>query len=158
VFSFLPTFVVTTDIFLFIIIAWLLGLTAVLVWIVYFFKRLTKSVKRGNLVRILDRVIKKEAENTKNVRNIYREIERIDAEGFYNFKKIGLVKFNPFKELGGDHSFAIALLDGVGSGFVLTGLHTRERTRIYLRKIIKGKSEHKLSAEEEKALIKALKK
>lgn len=154
--SFLPTIVVTKDIFLYIIGFWLLGLTAISLWIVVFFRRLSKDVKKGNLVRVLDKVLKKELENTKGIRKIFKEIDRLDDANVYNIKKLGLVKFNPFKELGGDHSFTLALLDGDDSGLILTGLHTRERTRVYLRKIKKGKSEHKLSGEEERALKKAL--
>lgn len=140
------------DIILIIVGIWLLGLTSVLAWMIVFARKFSKNVKKGNLVKVLDQVLKKEAENTKSLKQIFREIKRIDRESVSNIKKYGLVKFNPFKELGGDHSFTLALLDGTDSGLVLTGLHTRERTRVYMRKIIKGRSQHKLSSEEEKAL------
>lgn len=73
-----------------------------------------------------------------------------------NVQKIGLVRFNPFNETGGDHSFSLALLDGNGNGFVMTGLHTRERTRLYIKPIRNLKSEYELSQEEQKAIKEAL--
>ena len=72
-------------------------------------------------------------------------------------QKYGFVRFNPFGDMGGDHSFCLALLNGKHTGFVLTGLHTRERTRVYVKHIKRGKSEYDLSKEERKALEQALK-
>ena len=63
-----------------------------------------------------------------------------------------MVRFNPFSEMGGDHSFSVALLDGHDTGIIITGLHTRERTRVYIKPVNKGKSEYDLSKEELKAL------
>ena len=54
--------------------------------------------------------------------------------------------------MGGDHSFSVALLNGKGTGIIITGLHTRERTRVYVKDIKQGKSEVELSQEEKKAL------
>jgi hypothetical protein len=136
---------------------WLLVLTATLFWILRFFNRLTKGTKSGGLKKVLDKILETEVKNTKGINELKKEIERIQDENKLHVQKVGLVRFNPFRETGGDHSFSIALLDGRDSGFILTGLHTRERTRIYIKAISKGKSEHKLSSEEKKALTKAQK-
>jgi hypothetical protein len=68
---------------------------------------------------------------------------------------VGLIRFNPFNEIGGDHSFSLAILDGGDNGIIITGLHTRDRTRIYAKQVNKGKSDLELSTEEQKALLKA---
>jgi len=68
---------------------------------------------------------------------------------------VSLVRFNPFSEMGGDHSFSLALLDAHLTGFIVTGLHTRERTRVYIKKIDGGKCKQDLSKEEREALKKA---
>jgi hypothetical protein len=47
-------------------------------------------------------------------------------------------------------------LDGRGTGVLVTGLHTRERTRLYMKAVKNGKCEFELSNEEKKALEKAL--
>ena len=47
------------------------------------------------------------------------------------FQRIGLVRFNPFEDTGGNQSFALALLDQQGDGFVVSSLHARAGTRVY---------------------------
>ena len=48
-----------------------------------------------------------------------------------SFQRIGLVRFNPFEDTGGNQSFALALLDQAGDGFVVSSLHARAGTRVY---------------------------
>jgi hypothetical protein len=72
------------------------------------------------------------------------------------FQRIGLVRFNPFEDTGGNQSFALALLDERGDGFVVSSLHARAGTRVYGKAITKGASEANLSEEEGEALRIAL--
>ncbi len=73
------------------------------------------------------------------------------------FARVGLVRFNPFEgDTGGNQSFALALLDGRGDGFVLSSLHARAVTRMYAKAITNGSSEAALSTEESEALRQAL--
>jgi hypothetical protein len=80
-------------------------------------------------------------------------IER-DLQG--TFGRAGLVRFNPFEDTGGNQSFALALLDGRGDGFVVSSLHARAGTRVYAKAISNGRSEAALSDEESEALRQAL--
>jgi hypothetical protein len=137
-------------------IVWFLALSGLGVWLFRFFGKLSKGVD-GNITRILDKVLDKEKENEKEIDSIKEDIKRIVRKDIKHVQKVGLVKFNPFKELGGEHSFSLALLNENDTGIVLTGLHTRERTRIYVKNIKKGKSGVELSENEKKALKKALK-
>lgn len=70
-------------------------------------------------------------------------------------QKVSIVRFNPFGDTGGDQSFALAVLDGHDSGYILTSMHGRTGTRVYVKPIDFGKSKHQLSAEEERALKQA---
>jgi hypothetical protein len=72
------------------------------------------------------------------------------------FGRVGLVRFNPFEDTGGNQSFALALLDGRGDGFVVSSLHARAGTRVYAKAIGNGTSEAALSDEESEALRQAL--
>jgi len=82
--------------------------------------------------------------------------DKIQKEGLLHIQKIGLVRFNPFKDTGGDQSFILSLVDGNDTGVIISGLYARSGTRWYAKKIIKGKStEHDLSEEERKALREA---
>jgi hypothetical protein len=70
--------------------------------------------------------------------------------------RMSLVKFSPFNDTGGDQSFVISLLDGGGSGILITSLHARGVTRLYAKKVTIGKTDASLSLEEKQALTKAL--
>ncbi len=74
----------------------------------------------------------------------------------FAFQRLGLVRYNPFEDTGGNQSFALALLDEFGDGFIVSSLHTRSATRVYGKAIIRGKAEAALSGEEAEALKIAL--
>lgn len=140
-----------------IITTWLLALTISLFLLLRFFKRLIRGTKEADLKKVLERVLNAHDKNLRAVRVLEKEIKRLEEEGYLHVQKVGLVRFNPFKEIGGDHSFSLSLLDGTNTGLVITVLHTRERTRIYAKMINKGKSELSLSKEEKMALEKVQK-
>lgn len=136
---------------------WFLGLTIVSVWLYRFLKKLTKGAKEKDLVKILEKILSGQESGAKELEEIQRQIEEMRAQSAFHIQKVGLVRFNPFSEVGGDHSFSLALLDANNTGIVATSIHTRDRTRVYAKVIRKGKSEVELSAEEKKALAEAQK-
>ena len=69
--------------------------------------------------------------------------------------RVGLVRYNPFEETGGNQSFALALLDAEGNGWVLSSLHARAGTRVYAKAITGGRSDAGLSEEETAAIRQA---
>jgi hypothetical protein len=94
---------------------------------------------------------------------VARELDSIEArtailEGAQRraFQRVGLVRFNPFEDTGGNQSFAVALLDATGDGFVLSSLHARAATRVYAKTVAAGRAESALSKEEQEALKLAL--
>jgi len=89
---------------------------------------------------------------------IQNEIERINENLLVSIQKIGIVKYDAFKEMGGKLSFVLALLDKNNSGIILNSIHSsREGCYIYLKEIIKGESFLELSNEERAALDQAIK-
>ena len=90
----------------------------------------------------------------KEIQELFEISNRLHALGQKSIHKVGIIRFNPFKDIGGDQSFALALLDGKNSGIVISSLHTREGTRIYSKPIIKSESEKYTLTEEEKQAIK----
>lgn len=92
----------------------------------------------------------------KDIDNLKLYCDKIQKEGLLHIQKIGLVRFNPFKDTGGDQSFILSLVDGNDTGVIISGLYARSGTRWYAKRVIKGKSaEHELSDEEKKALKEA---
>ena len=108
-----------------------------------------------NLEESLRNQLKTLAKQGQDIEQIFREIARLNAIAKKSFQKSGVVRFNPFKEMGGNQSFCIALLDAENNGFVLTGLYERENCRVYTKPIEQGVSKYQLSQEEVEAIGKA---
>ncbi len=68
---------------------------------------------------------------------------------------MGVVRFNPYHDTGGDYSFAVALLDATGSGVLVTGLYHRDRCRVYAKPVRGWDSRYTLTEEERLAIEQA---
>lgn len=73
-----------------------------------------------------------------------------------SFQKFGLVHYNAFKEMGGNMSFAMCLLDYTNTGLILNTVHSREGCYLYVKSVDAGQTEMLLSSEEKEALEEAL--
>lgn len=72
------------------------------------------------------------------------------------FQKFGLIKYNAFKGMGGNLSFAVAMLDYTNTGFVLNSVHSREGCYVYIKEVQRGETDVLLGSEEKDALEQAL--
>ena len=68
----------------------------------------------------------------------------------------GIVKYNAFKGMGGNLSFALAVLDYTNSGFVMNCVHSREGCYLYIKEVDMGQTDIVLGNEEQEALEQAL--
>ena len=73
-----------------------------------------------------------------------------------NFQKVGILKYNAFQEMGGKLSFALTLLDGNNTGYIINSMHSREGCYNYIKEIVKGESYVELSEEESESLERAI--
>ena len=71
-------------------------------------------------------------------------------------QNVSIVRFNPFRDAGGDQSFCIALLDEQQNGVVISSLYSRDGVRVYGKPIQAGASTYTLSGEERQAIQKAV--
>jgi hypothetical protein len=117
---------------------------------------LTRGEDGRSLAAVLDAHLDKVQEVARGLDELSARAAIQEAVGRRSFQRIGLVRFNPFEETGGNQSFALALLDGAGNGFVVSSLHARAGTRVYAKAISDGRSDGALSAEEAEALQQAL--
>ncbi len=69
-----------------------------------------------------------------------------------SIQKIGITRYNPFNDNGGNLSFSLAIMDGRNNGVVITSMHGREVNRIYAKPIKNSKSEFSLTEEERGAI------
>jgi hypothetical protein len=72
------------------------------------------------------------------------------------YSKIGIVKYDAFREMGGNLSFALCLLNEKNDGMLLNAMHSREGCYTYIKEIINGESYIELSEEEQEALSNAI--
>ena len=119
---------------------------------------LVRGTEKKRVEEILGEILREIQKQEKKEKELEEEIKKLFLQGEFHFQKLGLVKFNPFAEMGGSQSFSLALLDQRGSGMVITGLHGRDLTRLYVKKVKEGKPEEgELSREEEMAIKQCLK-
>lgn len=143
--------------FFIVSLIWSAGLTLFL-WKLYGrYKNLISDTSGKNLGRILEGLIDSDASQRQEFKDLKEHLSQIENDGKFHIQKTGIVRFNPFSNTGGDQSFSLAVLDGYDCGFIITGLHSRERTRFYIKQVKNGKSTHELSKEEKDAIAKAIK-
>jgi hypothetical protein len=139
-----------------VIIFWLIALTYVFIRMMSHYNKLIAVSAGANLKVVLDTLLKLAAENKKDIALLRTYCDRIEKEGHFHIQKVGLLRFNPFKDTGGDQSFILSLVDANDTGVIISGLYSRSGLRWYAKKVQNGRGvEHELSAEENKALKEA---
>jgi hypothetical protein len=139
-----------------IIALWLLVLTVFFWKTLSHYNRLTKGVSEKSLKAVLEKLLKESELAAKDIEYLKDYCAKIEKEGFLHIQKVGLIRFNPFKDTGGDQSFVLSLIDGNDTGVILSGLYSRSGTRWYAKRVANGKGvEHELTEEEKKALKEA---
>ena len=115
---------------------------------------------RGKDAETLEDVILDQIEEIRDLRAEDRSnkdsIRTLNRNQRASFQKYGLVKYNAFKGMGGNLSFAFAMLDYTNSGFVLNCVHSREGCYLYIKVVDMGQTDIVLGNEEQEALEQAL--
>ncbi|MCL5435403.1 MAG: DUF4446 family protein [Patescibacteria group bacterium] len=139
-----------------IVTLWLLVLTGFFWRTLSHYNKLTKGVSEKSLKTVLEKLLKESALTAKDIEYLKDYCVRIEKNGLLHIQKVGLVRFNPFKDTGGDQSFVLSLIDGNDTGVIISGLYSRSGTRWYAKRVAGGKGvEHELTEEEKKALKEA---
>ena len=139
---------------------------ALVVWLALLQRSVSGLRRRLRLVlpeggsATLDQVLERQLERVETlaqrldaVNKLQHELEELTHR---TIQKVGIVRYNPFADSGGDQSFAIALLDSLGNGVVISSLHSRAETRVFAKPVQAGRSRYPLSDEEQDAIKKAL--
>ena len=127
------------------------------------YKRLQKSYSvfmRGKNGKSIEKTIFKKFEELEEISDQVKinekEIEDLRKKMERHYQKAGIVKYDAFHEMGGNLSFAFAMLDLNNTGFVLNSVHSREGCYLYIKSVEKGETEVILGNEEKEALEQAL--
>ena len=119
-------------------------------------KKRTRSFFASSEAKDLEEIIYKQIKKTNEIDGEIKKLIENNGKIKENLakciQKVGVVRFNPFGDVGGNQSFAIALLDKCLSGVTILSLYSRDGVKVYSKQITEGKSEYKLSKEEEEAI------
>ncbi len=120
-------------------------------------KKYQKKLFQGKKAKDLETVILENQENIqanqKNIEKLKKATSRNNYLASKGIHKTGMVRFNPFRDIGGDQSFSLSLLDKDNNGIVISSLYSREGVRVYAKSIESGQSEKYPLTEEEKQAI-----
>ena len=97
------------------------------------------------------------------VRNLRDAVEGLDdllghhkAELDRAFSHRAVVRYDAFRDIGGEQSASIALLDNNASGIVISMIHSRDYARIYVKELRRSVPDRALSPEEVEVVERAL--
>lgn len=142
----------------FVVIVWLIGVSFLVFRLTAQFNRLTKGTTEKTLSEVLSEQLKQEKLTREELTKVLSETNGLRRESRQFLQKIGIFRYNPFSDTGGDQSFSLAILNNDDEGIILTSLFARTGVRWYVKTIKGGKGvEHELSKEEKEALKKAMK-
>ncbi len=102
-----------------------------------------------NYMYKVERVEKQHAEMMNLIKELDKDFEK-------SIQKVGIVRYNAYKDTGSDLSFTLAMLNENNNGVVLNGIYSRETSNIYAKPIENGKSTYILSEEEQEAIRRAI--
>ena len=103
----------------------------------------------GMLIQHIHEVEKVSATNTR----ILEENELIRQFIRKSLVRTAMVRFRAFEDMGGDLSYAVAMLDANNDGVIFSSIFARADSRSYIKPIKGGSSEYPLT-EEEKGVLK----
>lgn len=144
--------------FLALVILWLIALS-------YFFWRKSKLIDNllpknmgdgEKLVNKFNELLDEIASVKRNEQILNKNFRSLSKQGLGYIQKIEVLRYNPYEDTGGDQSFSIAFSDGKLNGFILTSLHSRGGTRVYVKVLKEGIPEIELSKEESLVLKKLI--
>lgn len=117
----------------------------------------SKELFQGGKIPNLEELLLEQAKNLKildkDIQELFNISNEINALALKSLHKFAVVRFNPFKDTGGNQSFSIALLDGKNNGLTITALYTREGARVYAKSIANKDSKAFPLTDEEKQAI-----
>ena len=110
-----------------------------------------KNIKE-DLEKYMHRVSTAEEE----IRKLSVHYKELDKKTEKCIQKVGIVRYNAYKDTGSDLSFAVCLLDEKNNGIVFNGIYSRDMSNIYAKPIEDGKSKYKVTPEEQEAISRAM--
>jgi hypothetical protein len=116
---------------------------------------LTQGTDGGSLETVLADHVAEVRVATSRVAELDELTRRLERASRGHLQRVGFLRFNPFRDAGGDQSFAVALADREGNGLVISSLHSRDSTRVYGKPLVAWESAYQLTHEEQQVIRQA---
>ncbi len=138
-----------------ILLIWLLFLRRGLRALARRFQEQIEAKEAQDWERVLGDHLEEIRITTERAKELAHRSEEVGRRLERSIQRVGVVRFNAFPEVGGDQSFAIALLDNHGDGVVISSLQGRTENRVYAKPLKRWDSTYALSDEEKQSIAKA---
>jgi hypothetical protein len=116
------------------------------------YRQLVQGAEAGNLQEVLNQHLAHVQDVGAALEPLRTSTRDLQTSMRSALRHVGIVRFNPFADSGGDFSFAIALADDDGNGIVLYSLHGRGESRLYAKPLKGWTSPYALAGEEAEAI------
>jgi len=93
-----------------------------------------------------------DASASDDLTEIRSRIAVLEAASARTLQCVGFVRFNAFPDVGSELSFALAVVDRRGNGFVVSSIYSREEVRTYAKAVRNFTADKGLSDEEQRAV------
>ncbi len=121
------------------------------------YRKFMEKIGNGNNIEeILDKHIEKINKTIAKNDELEKYCIKLDSDIKNCIQKVGIYRYNAYKDTGSDLSFTLALLDEKNNGVVLNGIYSRDMSNIYAKPIENGSSSYKMTDEENEALKRAM--
>ncbi len=109
-----------------------------------------------NIKEDLEKYMTRVSTTEEEIRKLSVYYKDLDKKTKKCLQKVGIVRYNAYKDTGSDLSFAVCLLDEKNNGVVFNGIYSRDMSNIYAKPIENGTSKYKITPEEQEAINRAI--
>ncbi len=109
-----------------------------------------------NIKEDLEKYMTRVSTTEDEIRKLSVYYKDLDKKTKKCLQKVGIVRYNAYKDTGSDLSFAVCLLDEKNNGVVFNGIYSRDMSNIYAKPIENGTSKYKITPEEQEAINRAI--
>ncbi len=129
--------------------------TVALIWLIQIerrLKRIFRGKRAGDLEDLIREIVKSVHTQQDSLDTQTQIIKNLNNRLRIQGHSVKMMRFNPFPDVGGNQSFAVAITNADGDGVVISSLYSRERMSVFAKPITHGNSDIELS-EEERAVV-----
>ncbi len=132
-----------------------IALVILLLYVVYLHYKISVFT-RGENAKSLESVIRTYLDKVDDLKKhdelIAEHALKLDKRLAQSIRNVSTMRFKAFDQNGSNQSFAVALVNELGNGLILSSLHHRDRVSVFAKPVSGYTSTHDLTEEEQAVL------